>query len=127
MNNSLRDMGCGLTLLLILFGSVTLWRGVTDLRDGTTVSCMERKMGPGDTCVMRAGSNLVRYTYEEKADDWDNAYPAVATAVGAGVLVASVGFGAWLTLQGDTARPSRGRGAGAEGTASPPDAGGAPS
>ncbi|MER7949759.1 hypothetical protein ABTY59_20460 [Streptomyces sp. NPDC096079] len=127
MDNSLRDMGCGLTLLLILFGSVTLWRGVTDLRDGTTISCMDRRMGPGDTCVMRAGSNVVRYTYEEKADDWDNATPALATGVGGTVLVGSVALGVWLILrQGDTAKPSRRRGSGAEGRADTSNTGDAP-
>ncbi|MFI8520889.1 alpha/beta fold hydrolase [Streptomyces sp. NPDC085481] len=94
---------------------------------GAAIALSSAKMGPGDTCVMRSGSNMVRYTYEEKADDWDNAYPAVATAVGATVLVGSVGLGAWLALQDDTARPPRRREPGTEGTADPSDAGGAPS
>ncbi|MER8044717.1 hypothetical protein [Streptomyces sp. NPDC094032] len=113
MDNSLRDLGCGLTLLLIALGSVTLWRGVIDLRDGTTIYCVNRRMAPGDTCVMRAGSNRVQYTYEEKSADWDNSYPILATAAGATVLVGSVTLGAWLTRQGAAPGPQR-RGPGAK-------------
>ncbi|MEU2231311.1 MULTISPECIES: hypothetical protein [Streptomyces] len=127
MDKSTRDLGCGLTLLVLLFGAVTLWKGVIDLRDGTSVHCMDRKMGPGDSCVMRAGSEAVRYTYEEKAEDWNNRYPVVATAVGATVLLGAVPLGLWLTLQGDTAQPSRRRGPEAGGTADPSDAGDTPS